>query len=209
MKIQDLLMEAPLPDDWDKSTFSKRIPFARQIRYAKEKAKSIGTGSSRVAFIVPYQGRNTVLKIAKNKKGIAQNIEEISLLNDWFLKGLNLTIPIIDSDESDEDHPTWIHTEYATKIKDSDFIKLTGLPLYRLMQYAEHMSGRKQYKYLEKDFEKIKECEFVDNLTDFAGNYTQVRMGDFGRLANWGLYDGRPVIIDLGLTDSTAPLYGL
>jgi len=36
-------------------------------------AKRLGGGSSRVAFLIDYQGRKTILKVAKNNKGLAQS----------------------------------------------------------------------------------------------------------------------------------------
>ena len=72
MKLHEILSEAPLPDDWDKSAYKSDKSFASQLRYAQERAKKIGAGSSRVAFEIEHQGRPTVLKIAKNKKGLAQ-----------------------------------------------------------------------------------------------------------------------------------------
>lgn len=81
MRIIEILNETPLPDDWDKGKFVKKDnSFKSIINYAKERAKRIGSGSSRVAFIVQYQGRETVLKIAKNNKGIYQNRQEIDLI---------------------------------------------------------------------------------------------------------------------------------
>jgi len=63
MKIQELLQETPLPDDWDKSKYKSHNSFASRIRYATERAKKIGTGSSRIAFETEYEGRPTILKI--------------------------------------------------------------------------------------------------------------------------------------------------
>lgn len=210
--FSEFLQEAPLPDDWDSGVFDQRVPFARRIRYAKERAKRVGAGSSRVAFVIPYEGRNTVLKVAKNQKGIAQNTEEVSLLYDWYLKNLELVIPIIDADEKNGDNPTWIHTEFAQKAKDSDFKKLTGLTLNDLVSFAEGRSGRERNSYImgklsQEQIDALDENEFVSNLVDFIGNYTHVPTGDLKRLANWGIYEGRPVIIDIGLTDSSWEYY--
>jgi hypothetical protein len=46
--------------------------------------------------VIDYKGRPTVLKIALNAKGIAQNEVESSLLNDGYLRSLGILIPIID-----------------------------------------------------------------------------------------------------------------
>ena len=73
----------------------------------------LGTGSSRIAVDIPYEGRDTAFKVAINNKGIAQNIEEIALLNDYYIRDLEITIPVIDYDTSDK--PKWIHMEKAQK----------------------------------------------------------------------------------------------
>ena len=73
MRAKEFTLEAPLPPDWDKEQLNLRQTFKNRIKYAVSKAQRIGSGSSRVAFIIPYEGRNTVLKVAKNLKGLAQN----------------------------------------------------------------------------------------------------------------------------------------
>jgi hypothetical protein len=194
------LQEAPLPEDWDAAIYSERVPFAQRIRYAKAKAKQLGAGSSRVAFEIPYQGRRTVLKIAKNNKGMAQNAEEASALSDWYLKGLNLTIPLIDYDEQ-TDSPTWIHTEFATKAKNSDFKKATGAPLYDFVMYCVRQSGRERSgSNKPEDYGIDPDSELVQNFTDYVGNYTHHPWVEYTNLRNWGIYQGNPVIIDIGLT---------
>lgn len=90
--LKSNLVESPLPDDWDKSTFKKGIPFKKQLDYAIERAEKIGSGSSRVAFEIEYKGRPTILKIAKNAKGLAQNEEEASLLSEPYIP--EIVIPI-------------------------------------------------------------------------------------------------------------------
>ena len=178
------LTEAPLPDDWDDAIYNPRIPFAKRIRYAQERAQKAGAGSSRVAFIIPYEGRRTVLKVAKNKKGMVQNEVEAQKLEDWYLRNLGIIIPLIDYDEQNS-QPTWIHTEFATKAKQSDFIKETGVPLETLIAYAEKTSGKKQSHIRSYDFSKVnEESELVQSIVDLVGNY-DLPTGDFTRLANW------------------------
>lgn len=199
ISFSDWLYEAPLPDDWDDALFNERVPFAKRVRYAQERAKRAGSGSSRIAFVIPYEGRQTVLKVAKNAKGMAQNEVEASTLSDWYLQKLGLVIPIIDYDEANS-KPTWIHTEFATKAKESDFRKVTGAKSLReLIAYAEQQSGRSRHQ-TNYDYSHIdEESDLVQALVDFVGNYTHMPTGDLTRLANWGIYDNRPVIIDVGL----------
>lgn len=199
MTFKQFLKEAPLPDDWDSAIYSPNVPFAKRIKYAQERAQKAGAGSSRVVFIIPYQGRQTVLKIAKNKKGAAQNEAEAELLSDWYLKGLNITVPLIDYDESSS-YPTWLHVEYASKAKPSDFIKQCGGTLNDLLAYAAKVAGRRDWHRGGNPERINEESDLASSMVDLVGNYTQLPMGDFSRVANWGIYNGNLVIVDIGLT---------
>jgi hypothetical protein len=205
LSFKNYLIEMPLPADWDKSQFNNRNSFAKQIKYAKERATQLGVGSSRVAFEVPFEGRRTVLKIAKNSKGLAQNEHEAQKFNDYYLSDLGVTIPMIDYDE-ESNQPTWIHTEFAAKAKDSDFIKATGgLNLSNVIKFAEMMAGRNKSRrdspeFFEKWETKLEDNDLIRGLVELIGNY-DIPTGDFTRLANWGVYNNSPVIIDLGLSN--------
>jgi len=203
--IENTITEMPIPADWDKDKMGGRNSFASKIRYAKERAQQVGTGSSRVAFVVPYEGRNTVLKVAKNAKGLHQNEYEAEKLGDWYLKGLGITIPMIDYDE-DDNQPSWIHTEFATKAKPSDFMKAFGMPVEKVIDAAELMAGKRRPSVEERKWmddtlnDMLENNELFSGLVDLIGNY-DIPVMDFKRLANWGIYDGHPVIIDLGLSN--------
>ena len=208
MKLNNIINEAPLPDDWDKSVFSDNVPFTQRIRYAKERAKQVGRGSSRVAFETPYEGRKTVLKIALNTKGMVQNEEEANLLSDWYLKGIDITIPMIDYDEQ-SNKPTWVHTEYADKITqkklESFFEGVSMLDIANYLNY--HRVGNKsQFFATPKLPDELYENEYFQALQDLVINLN-IPPNDLTRKANWGLYKGHPVIIDLGLTEVSAKLY--
>ena len=127
MKFLQTLLEAPLPDDWDKGVFKSRSPFSKQLKYALERANEVGRGSARVAFEIPYQGRKTVLKIALNRKGLAQNEEEVRILSDKNIQKLGLTIPMIDFDEENT-QPKWIHVEYGEEVTDSKLEQYFSIP---------------------------------------------------------------------------------
>lgn len=205
MRIKELLQEAPIPDDWDKGIFNERVPFKTRVEYAKARAEQVGRGSSRVAFVIPYQGRKTVLKVAMNAKGMAQNEEEARLLDDWYIKNIGNVIPLIDYDERNS-RPTWIHTEYATKITQKQLERYFGnVPMYQITSYLDRASGKSRYGGTELP-EKVLENENFQMLQDLVLNFG-IPAGDFARKANWGLYKGTPVIIDLGYTDNTAVLY--
>lgn len=48
--------------------------------------------------------------------------------------------------------------------------------------------------------------EYANMLTELEQSYN-VLLGDFVRIANWGVYEGNPVIIDLGYTENTKVYY--
>lgn len=206
MRIKELLQEAPLPDDWDKDIFSERVPFKTRVEYAKARAEQVGKGSSRVAFVIPYQGRKTVLKVALNSKGMAQNDEEARLLEDWYIKSIGNVIPLIDYDERNS-RPTWIHTEYATKITQKQLERyFGGIPMWKITTYLDRMSGKSKFRGSSELPEHVLENENFQMLQDLVLNFS-MPASDLERKANWGLYKGTPVIIDLGFTDNTAVLY--
>lgn len=206
MDLLRRLNETPIPDDWDRSKFDSSTSFAQRIKYCQEQAQKLGSGSSRVAFIIEYQGRKTVLKVAKNKKGIAQNGVEYDALSDWFLKRLEIFIPMIDADE-ENDPPTWIHTEFAEKMTNAKFKKFFGVSPFELVKIAEKRFGYKNARYFTPDESKLKEDDdCVINFMDYVGNY-QPMIGDYSRIANWGIYQDKPVIIDIGLDQETYYTY--
>ena len=213
MSFKDFLVEAPLPDKWDKSKFKPRS-FKEMIDYAKLQAPKLGSGSSRVAFEVEYKGRPTVIKVAKNKKGIIQNIEEVNYLDDGFIGTLDCVIPLIDYDEENGDHGiTWIHTEKADKAKAADFVKETNVPLGDLVDYCYEIStGKKLPAFINRNITgKIinHDSDLVSSLQDLFAVAEGLLPGDLCRIANWGKYDGRLVVIDLGFNDISSRLYQL
>lgn len=221
MKFADfLLTEAPLPDDWDKKPFTKGAPFSQTIKYAQERAAKLGTGSSRVAFEIEYKGNPTVLKVAKNKKGIAQNVEEVNYLEDHYIKNMNILVGLIDYDEANGDDIKWIHMERLNKIKDSDFKKYTGgLTCRELVAHAynptvgprKSIFGEADKNVFEKALEYMEEhdIDILSDLQDLFANFDDIKPQDLTRVANWGWCpkDKKPKILDIGFNTTTAKLY--
>ena len=186
------LTETPLPDAWDKNIFDTKVPFKTRVEYAKTRANQVGTGSSRIAFVIPYEGRNTVLKIAKNRKGHAQNEVEVDVLGSaWSLTDTasDLLIPMIDYDDKSST-PTWIHMEYAPYPKKTDFIRYWGESLDDVMNAI--WKAKRNFGPTSGDSEIVKGIyELYESL--------DVEVGDFKHERNWGIYNGRIVIVDIGL----------
>jgi hypothetical protein len=215
IKENEIVTETPLPDGsdgkeaWDKSVFTPQTSYKKRIEYAVARAQKIGKGSSRSAFEIEYQGRPTILKVAHNKKGAAQNQAEAAILDDGYIKQIGIAIPLIDYDE-DHDEPTWIHTEKALKATPKTLCNLMKTPsldtlvdhaTYSLMGDFKTTNRIKDFisqKFSEADVETF--FEYSDMLMELSNSF-DINISDFRRAANWGIYNGQPIIIDLGFTE--------
>ena len=224
MKIQEILLEneldeMALPSDWDETAFGHDKAFYKRINYARERAKRLGAGSSRVAFMIPDNGKDTVIKVAKNKRGVMQNVAELEILNDGYLGKQDIVIPLIDYDKKNP-HPTWIQTEKAEKVRKKQLTELLGCnELFDLYSAVMDVVGKRQkwmksYKQVIQQLEEAKKSEadierfkdYVDQVADLVNSSTLDPV-DFENPANWGLYQGRPVIIDLGFNEDVKFMY--
>ena len=221
---KQVINEVPLPSDWDPQKMDRQQTFKDRLKYALERARRIGGGSSRVAMIIEYQGRDTVLKVAKNKKGLAQNAAEIEILTDGYSGRLPIVIPLIDFDRANGSQHVWLQTELAKKVQAPTLMKLLHTPsMWLFMNQVRNLAGNQGRYDMGED--KIKQVYFTQTigwqpteqgwdifqtyaseLADLATS-TTIELGDFSNPANWGIYRNRPVVLDLGFTEDTATLY--
>ena len=215
--------EMALPADWDPAALGHDKTFKSRLEYALQRAPRLGGGSSRVAFTIPDNGRETVLKVAKNAKGMAQNEAEVDILADGYTGKLDIVIPIVDYDKENP-QPTWIQTELAKKVSQQKLSKLLHSEKLNYgishFVYAVHnvLGNRKAYM---PDLNKIKQdlitsghseqdieifMGYVDEVATLV-NSSSLLVDDLGVASNWGEYNGRPVIIDLGFTEAVRPMY--
>jgi len=217
------LDEMALPTDWDPAALGHDKSFKSRLQYALERAPKLGGGSSRVALIIPDQGRETVLKIAKNRKGMAQNQAEVDILTDGYAGQLDIVIPMIDYDQQNP-QPTWLQTEKANKVSDAKLRKLlhcdkTWMGMMYFTNAVRYMIGdRSPY---QPDLPNIKERMFQAGQTEqdwdtFIEYVNEVAtlvsasgllVDDLMAASNWGEYKGRPVVIDLGYTEAVKSMY--
>lgn len=209
---EEIIDEMPLPADWDPQQFQQRgTTFKSRLAYALERAKKLGTGSSRVATVIEYQGRPTVLKIAKNNKGLAQNEVEANVLSDGYAQQLGVLIPIIDYDQQHA-KPLWIHTEMATKASEAQLCNVMKCNnLYELVDLANAIAGKNKFVTYPGMIERMEKrgasvddiqtaTEYANDLAELSSNF-DIKLDDFARKANWGLYQGKPVVVDVGFNE--------
>lgn len=187
--------------------FNQITTFKKKLDYAKNHLKRISSGSSRVVFMIDNE---KVLKIAKNKKGLAQNNVEC----DQFLQNYNITARVFKEGESVQHlGPFWIEMEFAKRVSPKSFKKITGFSIeeiYSYIQYFDQLQNPFKYKnsrYRINISDELKdrcsENEFVQEIIDLIYSY-DMEPGDFGKLNSYGevIRNGKPaiVLIDFGFS---------
>ena len=220
-KIQDItntimeriIMESAMdevanyPQNFSMDDFKKLRSFSQRVNYCEQRLKRLGSGSVRIVYLIDD---TTVLKLAKNNKGIAQNRAEAE---DSYARDNELTTEVYDTDEN----YLWVEMQFARRAKADDFRKLTGHDFKfmcgfidfvhswygRYTQYGQCRDAEKYEEFLESD---EYEYSFFWSLADYMNNFQLEAIGDLKRPSSWGVVkdkDGseRIVIVDMGLND--------
>jgi len=159
-------------------------------KYAERNLKHLSSGSSRIVYLTPSK---TIVKMAKNDKGIAQNKAEAN--PEMKSKYLN---PII----SCAKNHSWCETHYLEKINEGEFEKMTGLKFEDFgdsLRYGlKDVSGNKDIEK-PKNFDAVAKSDIYKELRDIGEKFKLLPV-DIARISSWGTKDGRPILIDAGLT---------
>lgn len=206
-EIIDSLIDEDYPSNFSMDDFKKLTSFRSRIQYCEEHLTRISSGSSRIVYKIDNQ---KVLKLAKNKKGLAQNEIEIeysqySDLDDILARTFDY-----------ENNNLWVEMELARKCKKSDFKRITGFDFdtYGMVIHnqGEDSQGRRGQKYdvPSEIVDEMWENEFTYSMLDFVGSY-QIPAGDLRRLSSYGIVkrNGQDeiVLIDYGLTNDVYQSY--
>lgn len=158
--------------------------------YAEKNLKHLSSGSSRIVYETPEK---TIVKLAKNDKGLAQNKAESN--PEMKSKFLNEVI-------SHAENNSWMETHYLDKITTKDFKEMTGLDFDDFgesIRYGlRNVSGNTD-KEKPENFDKVEKSEIYRELKKIGERF-KLMPGDLARISSWGTKDGRPVLIDAGLT---------
>lgn len=172
------------------SNLEKLETYAARKKYAEANLKHLSSGSSRIVYLTPSK---TIVKLAKNDKGIAQNQAEAN--PKMKSKYIN---PII----SCAKNHSWCETHYLEKITEKEFEKMTGLPFADFdvaIRYGlRNVSGNTD-KDKPENFEQVAKSDIYKELKDIGDKF-KLLPGDMARISSWGAKDGKPVLIDAGLT---------
>jgi len=200
-------IEEVYPISWDVEEFKKLKSFNQRIKYCEEKLQRISSGSGRVVYKIDD---TKVLKLAKNQKGLAQNMTEIEFSDDYMWD--EMIAEIFNYDENG----LWVEMELARKVTPKVWDSIVGIPieeLHKSAKFVDQQKNPRKYQYHFTRPERMDEVyanEFTSNILDLIGNY-DIGPGDFGRLSTYGIVkrDGvdQIVIIDYGLTDKVYDSY--
>ena len=208
--INNLLREGLLDEDypmsWSIDEFKKLNSFNARVEYCNTHLKRLAAGSSRIVYMVDNE---KVLKLAKNKKGLAQNEVEIEYGNYYDLS--SIVARVFESD----DNNLWVEMELAKKVTSNIFNSVVGVSFdeYTSAMKYNYFTNIKPNRYPTEKPENMDEMwdnEFVYEMLSFMGNY-DIPVGDLGRLSTYGLVnrDGSDtiVMIDYGLTNDVYGTY--
>lgn len=205
---EDVLEIANYPKGFDINQFKDLPSYAAKARYLRSYGlDKLGAGSSRAAFIAD---NDTVIKVAKNKKGLAQNKVETNISSDDFMPP---NAPIALVKDHDPDY-VWLEAERAKRAKPYDFNSILGYTMKDVMKAVREMVDNRKgtvrpfasYWYLEDRelFDELSETTFITELVDIIVNH-DLSLGDIDRISSWGVVNRngarRLVVIDYGLDD--------
>jgi len=202
MKILDIyedVMGEDYPTTWNIEQFAALRSFAERQRYCEQHLQRISSGSGRIAYKVDNE---KVLKLAKNRKGIAQNEVEIQYGNERYFSNIVAQIYEYHNDA------LWVEMELARKVSPSVFKKIVGVDILTFSLYLRNQTaenrGRKAYFSIDPEVKEfLGNSEFANDVMDFLMS-SDSDSGDLGRLSSWGLVNrggsDSLVIVDYGLT---------
>lgn len=203
--FEDVKLSEEYPVSWDKKEFESISSFSGKLKYANSHLVKIASGSGRTVFGID---KDKVLKVAKNRRGLAQNSVEA----EKFLQQYDIVAKVFDVD----DHylknigPFYVEMELAKKMTRSRFKAITGISIDDLDWYLrekrwQEMRGNRYISTLPQQLrDTMDNNEFVMDLMSLTGDY-DMSTGDMARLSTYGevVRDGKPkvVLIDYGLTN--------
>lgn len=201
-------IEEDYPDHFDMELFKDLESFKKRVHYAQENLPRISSGSGRIVYKID---EDKVLKLARNKKGIAQNETEVDYYEDFATGDIFAYIYSYDNDFR------WTEMELVKKMNPKDFEKIIGIKFddysnFIQNQYLKAVKGHKNdiFHIDEEKKEELNENEFVGDIINFIVNF-QVPAGDLGHTSSYGIVErnGKEdiVLVDYGLSNDVYECY--
>lgn len=210
------LKEMAYPTSFNMEEFKSIRSFADRVKYCEQRLKKLGAGTSRRVYQIDNE---KCLKLAKNGKGVGQNIEEINLGNDMYAGGCFAKVYDYDP------NGLFVEMELARKAKESDFERLVGIPFdcycdliirTAITYLPNNCQSRRWVNNAMEDtynyvMDNIDNFEFISEVIDYMSNFQVKAYGDLQRISSYGVVrrngTEEMVIIDFGLTEDVYNKY--
>jgi hypothetical protein len=166
-----------------------KMKYSEKIKLAKQQAKVLGVGSTRVVFDIDFKNKPSVMKIAKNERGLRQNLAEANLYKRYKFNP-PYAPPMIDFDDNDDADTSWIHIYKAAKFNDGMFFREFGVTFN---EFRTILSNHINKQPNENMNDKVK--KFIKFAED-----NDLMIGEYRQKSNWAIWKNKPVIIDAGIT---------
>lgn len=169
---------------------SKLETYGARKKYAEKNLKHLSSGSSRIVYL---SSQDTIIKLAKNDKGVAQNKAE---------SNPKMKSSLVNKVKKHSDNFAWIEVDFIDKITNKEFEKMTGLDFDDFGESIRYglksVSGNTDREKPE-NFDEIEKSDLYKELKDLGKEF-ELMPGDLARISSWGKKDGKPILIDVGLT---------
>lgn len=209
------LMEMAYPANFSLEEFASISSFKGRIAYCEQRLQRLGSGTSRIAYKVDEE---KCLKIAKNQKGIAQNIHEARSILDRY----DIGATVYEYDENG----LWVEMQLARKCTKPEFKQIMGVSFGDMSSFAwacyvrrnphnaviasSYITNPNIEKWVYDNEGTDARANWLLNLETFVGDFDP-SMGvlrDVTSIRNWGIVkeNGKEkcVIIDDGLDEAIA-----
>ena len=136
------------------------------------------------------------MKIAKNEKGLRQNLSEVNVYKKYN-NNPPFMLPMIDWDDNDDADTAWIHVMKSAKLSEGIF--------YRYFDVTFEQFSKALSDYINKnkndDLNRLNIVKFIKFVKD-----NDLMLGEYRQKSNWGSWKEKPVIIDAGVTRTNQEL---
>lgn len=162
--------------------------FDDRIEFAKKHWEWLGEGSSRTAF---QMNDDLIIKIAHNEKGIYQDKTEMDPKAQCICVN-----PVLLADAAGK----WIIMRNTEKLSEKKFKELIGFGFDTFMNALFYKFNNESDKWSKpRDYEDIEKNALFNCLADLIFK-TDQQIGDLDKISSWRELDGRPVLVDYGLS---------
>jgi len=191
------------PEMFKMEEFKTLTSFKERIRYCESFLKRISSGSSRIVYKID-DGK--VLKLAGNKKGIAQNETEVD-----FSKETNINYLFAKVYDYDPGF-LWVEMQFAKKLTESKFAQINMFSFKdfaavlkeKYYDVVEFRKGPRPANIHPDIKERIWESEFYKDVTDYMVNF-DTPVGDLIKTSSYGIVgEDEIVLVDFGFTKDVA-----